>query len=261
MFQSYSNPFLHCDNSKVDFNSQINTRDDDEDAQDLPLRKREASLPHLYESLRGQQLWLSSPRSARGCLDVLKEERGAAANCNNPLNSIGKKHPYAILEAQELVRCNFAPDTSDSIPSVLEPSSLEHIDGGPAVLNSKANALSLGPKLEPFSPPKSRNKKEKQPSRTEKHGKGLDAPSQEISTYDCLVEKPASSLKPLQQDEWPEEVKSHDPQLQSGADTTAAVLSKDDKEKEVATDLFSQYDRLNPEPEGKLQHEQETVDL
>lgn len=250
MFQSYSNPFLHCDNTKVDFNPQINTRDDDEDAQDLPLRKREASLPHLYESLRGQQLWLSSPRS--GCLDGLKEERGAAANCNNPLNSIGKKHPYAILEAQELVRCNFAPDTSDSIPSVLEPSSLEHIDEGPAVLNSKANALSLGPKLEPFSPPKSQNKKEKQPSRTEKHGKGLDAPSQE---------KTASSLKPLQQDERPEEVKSRDPQLQSGADTTTAVLSKGDKEKEVATDLFSQYDRLNPEPEAKAQHEQETVDL
>lgn len=255
MFQSYSNPLHHCDNSKVDFDSQTNTRSDVEDVQDLPLSKREASLPHLYESLKGQQLWLSSPNS--GCLDVLKEERGAAANCNNPLNSIGNKHPYAILEAQELVRCNFA-DTLDSIPSMLEPSSLENIDEGPAVLNSKANALSLPPKLEPFSPPKSQNKKEKRPGRTEKHGKSLDAPSQEISTYDCLVEKPASSL---QQDEWPEEVESHDSQLQSEANTTTAVLCKDDKDKEVATDLFSQYDRLNPEPKAEAQHEQETVDL
>lgn len=254
MFQSYSNPLHHCDNSKVEFDSQTNTCSDIEDVQDLPLSKREASLPHLYESLRGQQLWLSSPKS--GCLDVLKEEREAAANCNNPLNSIGNKHPYAILEAQEQVRCNFA-DTLDSIPSMLEPSSLEHVDD-PAVLNSKANVLSLPPKLEPFSPPKSQNKKEKRPSRIEKR---LDAPSQEISTYDCLVEKTASSLKPLQQDEWPAEVESRDSQLQSEANTTTAVLSKDDKDKEVATDLFSHYDRLNPEPEAKAQHEQETVDL
>ena len=113
---------------------------------DLKFPQRpQASLPHYYESLRGQQAWLSSPRESS--LDILEEERGAAAaKCNdNPLNSVVSSHPYAILEADH-VRVSFAgPETADSLPSLLAPSSLDNgdsidesaVSSAAAVLNFK----------------------------------------------------------------------------------------------------------------------------
>jgi hypothetical protein len=127
------------------------------------LKQPEASLPHLYESLRGQKLWLNSPRGS--ALDILEEEeRGAAAAYSNDAgpNSIGNNHPYAVLEPEEDFRCKFAgPETADSLPSLLAPSTPDHdgsadesaISSAAAVLNFETNALPLPPKLESLSPP------------------------------------------------------------------------------------------------------------
>ena len=70
-------------------------------------------------------------------------------------NSVGSSHPYAVLEAEEDVRCAFAT-TADSLPSLLAPSSLDHdasadesaMSSAEAVLNFDTNPLPLPPKYE-----------------------------------------------------------------------------------------------------------------
>ena len=146
----------------------------DQNQQELPrvdLKRPQASLPHFYESLRGQHAWLSSP-SDGGSLEILGEERGAAAaNCNDAaLNSVGNKHMYAILEDTE-AGCNFAgpEDKTDSLPSLLAPSSPDHgdsvdesaVSSAAAVLNFETGPQASLPKLEPFSPAKAATPTEK----------------------------------------------------------------------------------------------------
>ena len=168
------------------------------------LKQPEPSLPHLYESLRGQKLWLSSPKGSE--LDALEEERGAAAaNCNDAaFNSVGNTHAYAILEAQEEVRCESAgPDTADSLPSLLVPSSIDQegsadesaVSSAAAVLNFETNALPLPPKLEPSSssstePRHGGRKKARKESFPQKFS---DLPLVEKSTYDSLQPKSSAS--------------------------------------------------------------------
>ena len=150
--------------------------------------KPEASLPHLYESLKGgQKLWLSSPRGSE--LDILEEEeRGAAAaGCNDPtFNSIGNTHAYAILEPEESVWCEFAT-TADSLPSLLAPSSLDHeysadesaVSSAAAVLNFETNPLPL--------PPRHEATKGSESVKSKKSVQKEDSAPYETSMYDSLI--------------------------------------------------------------------------
>ena len=99
-------------------------------------KQPQESLPHYYESLRGQQVWLNSPCNSLNM--IVEEERGAAAavaaNFEDPTHGSlgGSRHPYAVLEVAaggQGVRCNFVgPETADSLPSLLAPSSLDNDD-------------------------------------------------------------------------------------------------------------------------------------
>ena len=159
----------------------------------IDLKYPEQSLPHYYESLRGNHIWLGTP-STGGSLEVLEEERGAAAaNCNDvALNSVGRSHQYAVLEPEEDVRCQLAGlETADSLPSLLAPSSLDY-DGGDsaasstaAVLSVETNPLALPAKPDPFSSAEPRSKK--------KSLEDLAAPDPNVSVYDNLKPKKAVS--------------------------------------------------------------------
>lgn len=147
----------------------------------------EHSLPHLYESVRGQKLWLTSPKGSD--LNILeeKEERGAAAAHPHD-NSAGNAHAYAILEPEEGVRCKFA-DTADSLPSLLAPSSLDHegsadesaVSSAEAVLNFDTKAPPLPPKWEAEEPRGGEGKKAQKKSFTRNFTEG--------SLYDSLEPK------------------------------------------------------------------------
>lgn len=266
---SFTNPLQHSDNSKAELDPPLSRRQLQKSPQHalqeislLDLRNREASLPHLYESLRGQQLWLSSPKGS--CLKVLEEERGAAANCNDlVLNSVGNTHAYAILEANnESARCNFAgPDTVDSLPSLIAPSSLDRgsMEESVAVLNSEANPLPLGPKLEPFSPPKSQSDKltGDDVARFQK----LEDPvpsSQEKSVHESLKPKPATKSWPLQLP-----VTEALNEVKSGGSSSAATVSlkfSGNSSKDEEVELESNHDRLYPESFAKLSHKEKPSD-
>ena len=240
----------------------------------LELRSREASLPHLYESLRGQQqLWLSSPKS--GCLDVLQEEeeRGAAAKCSDAavLNagSSCSSHPYAILEVKESIRCKFAgPDsaTFTAMPSPLAASSLDNAADGSmvaAALSLTPNTLSLGLDLDPFSSHAATSQRRIQSKESAvtgfsyPGGTGVENhadPGQEKSVYDCLEQK-AISKSQVQPAGTPiAKVEGTDSRLQSGVTGQSKGGRVDlpgDQESTV-------YDRLKPESVKTLERGKES---
>jgi hypothetical protein len=163
----------------------------------LPDTKNpEPSLPHLYESVRGQKRWLTSSQGSD--LNILEEdERGAAAaNCNDTtaFNSTGinTPHAYAILEPDEGVRC----ETADSLPSLLAPSSLDQdgsadesaVSSAAAVLNFETDAPPLPPKMDAEELRSTEDKKPK------KERNFANWPI-EKSMYDSLEPRPGGSMQ------------------------------------------------------------------
>ena len=104
-------------------------------------------------------------------------------------NSVESSHPYAILEAEQDVRCEFAT-TADSLPSLLAPSSLDHdtsadesaMSSAEAVLNFDTNPL---PKYEHTRDPQGTKA-----SKKDGFVHNFSESNFENSTYDRLQQKP-----------------------------------------------------------------------